>query len=146
MGDYREDYPWVFAAEREGESPGRFKNPAMATLDEQGRIYVADRGNGRVQIFDGNNHSTPRRIVKLPGVLDPMAVALRGTQMAVVSDRNVLLLWELSARGDQPMASHSIGAGARCVAFGPGRHPSRSASTVRPIGTVCGDTSGGLAH
>jgi hypothetical protein len=120
MGDYRQDFPWVFSAERQGEQPGRFKNPAMATLDAQGRIYVADQGNGRIQIFDGSDHVTPRRIVKLPGGAGPLALALRGKQMAVVTDRNSLLLLDLSDDADRPVASLGIGPGAHCVAFGPG--------------------------
>jgi len=120
MGDYRQDYPWVFSAERQGEAPGRFKTPAMATLDAQGRIYVADRGNGRIQIFDGANHLTPRRIVKLPGGAGPLALALRGTHLAAITDRNSLLLLDLSDGTDRPVASLDIGTGARCVAFGAG--------------------------
>ena len=56
-GDYRLDYPWVFSARRQGTSPGRFQNPAMATQDAEGRTYVADRGNGRIQVFSADNHA-----------------------------------------------------------------------------------------
>jgi DNA-binding beta-propeller fold protein YncE len=93
----------------------------MATLDETGRIYVADRGTGRIQVFDATDHRTPRRIIKLPSGAGPMAVAVRGTQMAAVTDRNTLLLWDLSAADERPTASLGIEPGARCVAFGPGQ-------------------------
>ena len=32
--------------------PGKFNDPHDITIDSQGRIVVADRGNNRVQIFD----------------------------------------------------------------------------------------------
>lgn len=34
-----------------GDGPGEFNVPHSLALDAQGRVYVADRGNGRVQIF-----------------------------------------------------------------------------------------------
>lgn len=35
----------------EGEAPGQFRTPRGAAVDAQGRVYVADAGNGRVQVF-----------------------------------------------------------------------------------------------
>lgn len=35
------------------KAPGEFYDPADVAVDKQGRIYVADRGNDRVQILDG---------------------------------------------------------------------------------------------
>ncbi|MDF1514129.1 MAG: peptidyl-alpha-hydroxyglycine alpha-amidating lyase family protein [Anaerolineae bacterium] len=39
---------------RKGQAPGRFALPHAITSDMRGRIYVADRENWRVQIFDAN--------------------------------------------------------------------------------------------
>lgn len=36
----------------EGASPGRFRAPAGVAFDAQGRLYVADAGNARVQVID----------------------------------------------------------------------------------------------
>lgn len=36
-----------------GTGPGQFDVPHSIALDLQGRVYVADRGNARLQIFDG---------------------------------------------------------------------------------------------
>jgi peptidylamidoglycolate lyase len=36
-----------------GTAPGQFDVPHGLALDAQGRVYVADRGNARLQIFDG---------------------------------------------------------------------------------------------
>ena len=35
----------------EGAAPGQFVDPHGLTLDEAGNVYVADRGNSRIQIF-----------------------------------------------------------------------------------------------
>lgn len=37
-----------------GTGPGQFDVPHSIALDQRGKIYVADRQNDRVQIFDGN--------------------------------------------------------------------------------------------
>jgi DNA-binding beta-propeller fold protein YncE len=35
-----------------GEGPGEFRTPHGLALDSRGRLFVADRGNNRIQIFD----------------------------------------------------------------------------------------------
>ncbi len=35
-----------------GEAPGQFRTPHGLAFDSQGRLFVADRGNNRIQIFD----------------------------------------------------------------------------------------------
>lgn len=35
-----------------GEEPGNFHTPHALAMDSQGRLYVGDRGNNRLQIFD----------------------------------------------------------------------------------------------
>jgi sugar lactone lactonase YvrE len=35
-----------------GEGPGQFRTPHGLAFDSQGRLFVADRGNNRVQLFD----------------------------------------------------------------------------------------------
>ena len=37
-----------------GDGPGQFNQPHGLTMDSQGRLFVADRGNDRIQIFDAN--------------------------------------------------------------------------------------------
>ena len=39
-----------------GAGPGQFDLPHGIALDAQGRVYVADRTNARVQIFDADGH------------------------------------------------------------------------------------------
>jgi DNA-binding beta-propeller fold protein YncE len=35
-----------------GDGPGEFRDPHALAMDSQGRLFVADRGNSRIQIFD----------------------------------------------------------------------------------------------
>ena len=37
-----------------GDGPGQFNQPHALAMDSQGRLFVADRGNNRIQIFDQN--------------------------------------------------------------------------------------------
>jgi NHL repeat len=39
---------------KKGTAPGEFDTPHSITMDSKGRIFVADRGNNRIQIFDQN--------------------------------------------------------------------------------------------
>jgi sugar lactone lactonase YvrE len=39
---------------RSGAGPGEFNQPHALAMDSQGRLFVADRGNNRIQIFDQN--------------------------------------------------------------------------------------------
>lgn len=43
---------WGGGVGSESAEPGRFNDPHNITIDSQGQIYVADRGNCRVQVFD----------------------------------------------------------------------------------------------
>jgi DNA-binding beta-propeller fold protein YncE len=46
----------LFAVGAEGSSPGLFSRPTDVAVSPQGLVYVADRGNGRVQIFDSKGN------------------------------------------------------------------------------------------
>jgi peptidylamidoglycolate lyase len=39
---------------KKGKKPGEFDQPHAIDLDEKGNVYVADRQNNRVQVFDPN--------------------------------------------------------------------------------------------
>jgi sugar lactone lactonase YvrE len=41
---------------RFGEGPGEFRTPHGLAFDSRGRLFVADRGNNRIQIFDQNGN------------------------------------------------------------------------------------------
>ncbi len=45
---------FLFDWGKKGDGPGEFDTPHGISLDADGRVYVADRANARVQVFDGN--------------------------------------------------------------------------------------------
>ena len=45
---------WIKSWGEPGSGPGQFSTPHSIATDNQGNVYVADRGNGRIQVFDGN--------------------------------------------------------------------------------------------
>jgi NHL repeat len=45
---------WLKSWGDRGKEPGQFNTPHNIATDAQGNVYVADRGNGRIQVFDGD--------------------------------------------------------------------------------------------
>jgi DNA-binding beta-propeller fold protein YncE len=45
---------WVKSFGEPGSEPGQLNTPHSIAADAQGNIYVADRGNRRIQVFDGD--------------------------------------------------------------------------------------------
>jgi DNA-binding beta-propeller fold protein YncE len=43
---------WIKSWGEPGDQPGQFNTPHSIAADAQGNIYVADRGNRRIQVFD----------------------------------------------------------------------------------------------
>jgi DNA-binding beta-propeller fold protein YncE len=43
---------WVTSWGEHGSAPGQFSTPHDIAVDAQGLVYVADRGNRRIQVFD----------------------------------------------------------------------------------------------
>jgi peptidylamidoglycolate lyase len=74
-----------------GDKPGQFDLPHSVTLDPQGRVYVCDRSNARVQVFDALGHFiTQWKDVEIGRPYD----------MAIAPDGNVFI----ADGGDQPEA------------------------------------------
>lgn len=49
---YAKDGTFIKAWGRLGSGPGEFRTPHGLAFDSRGRLFVADRGNARIQIFD----------------------------------------------------------------------------------------------
>jgi DNA-binding beta-propeller fold protein YncE len=47
---------WIKSWGNRGNNPGEFNTPHNIGADSQGRIYVADRGNRRIQVFDSEGN------------------------------------------------------------------------------------------
>lgn len=45
---------WIKSWGEPGSGPGQFFQPHSIATDAQGNVYVADRGNNRIQVFDGD--------------------------------------------------------------------------------------------
>src|ERR1700688_287519 len=43
---------WLKSFREPGDQPGQFNTPHSIATDAQGHVYVADRGNRRIQVFD----------------------------------------------------------------------------------------------
>jgi len=46
------DGNWLKSWGEPGDKPGQFNTPHSLAVDAQGNVYVADRGNRRIQVFD----------------------------------------------------------------------------------------------
>ena len=49
---YTRDGKFVKEWGKVGTGPGEFRNPHCLAFDSRGRLFVGDRGNGRIQVFD----------------------------------------------------------------------------------------------
>src|ERR1043166_2298330 len=49
-----------------GDNPGEFNLPHTIAADAQGNIYVGDRGNGRIQVFDRDGKFLREIVIKVP--------------------------------------------------------------------------------
>jgi len=47
---------WLKSWGDRGNKPGEFNTPHSIAADAQGNVYVADRGNRRIQVFDGDGN------------------------------------------------------------------------------------------
>jgi len=50
------DGKWLKSFGEPGKGPGQLNTPHNIAADAQGNIYVADRGNRRIQVFDGDGN------------------------------------------------------------------------------------------
>ncbi|HUB95572.1 MAG TPA: peptidyl-alpha-hydroxyglycine alpha-amidating lyase family protein, partial [Stellaceae bacterium] len=60
------DGNWVMQWGEHGSGPGQFNTAHGIGADAQGNIYVADRGNRRIQVFDGEGKFLRQFTIDLP--------------------------------------------------------------------------------
>jgi DNA-binding beta-propeller fold protein YncE len=65
------DGNWLKSWGEPGDAPGQFNTPHSIAVDAQGRVYVADRGNRRIQVFDGEGKFL--RLITIDVPVDPNA-------------------------------------------------------------------------
>jgi DNA-binding beta-propeller fold protein YncE len=72
------DGNWLKSWGGPGAGPGQFDNPHSIAVDGQGRVYVADRNNRRIQVFDGEGNFLRQFTIDVP--VDPNARPAIGNQ------------------------------------------------------------------
>lgn len=60
------DGNWLKSWGERGKAPGQFHTPHSIALDAQGRVYVADRSNRRIQVFDGEGRFERQFTIDVP--------------------------------------------------------------------------------
>ncbi|MGI4811069.1 MAG: peptidyl-alpha-hydroxyglycine alpha-amidating lyase family protein, partial [Janthinobacterium lividum] len=60
------DGSWLGSFGAPGDGPGRFNTPHSIAVDDQDRIYVADRGNRRIQVLDTNGKVLRQITIDVP--------------------------------------------------------------------------------
>ncbi len=60
---------WLMSFGEPGEGEGQFHTPHSIATDSDGNVYVADRGNARIQVFDNNGKFL--KIIKIDVPFDP---------------------------------------------------------------------------
>ena len=64
------DGNWVKSWGEPGSGPGQFNTPHSIAVDAQGNVYVADRGNRRIQVFDGDGKFLRQITIDVPAPPD----------------------------------------------------------------------------
>lgn len=67
------DGNWVKSWGEPGDQPGQFNVPHSIDVDAAGNIYVADRGNRRIQVFDGDGRFLRQMTIDVPAPADARA-------------------------------------------------------------------------
>ena len=57
---------WLKSWGEPGDQPGQFNTPHSIAVDAEGNVYVADRGNRRIQVFDGDGKFLRQIVIDVP--------------------------------------------------------------------------------
>jgi DNA-binding beta-propeller fold protein YncE len=61
---------WLKSWGELGDGPGQFNTPHSIATDADGNVYVADRGNRRIQVFDGDGEFLRQMTIDVPTPVD----------------------------------------------------------------------------
>ena len=78
---------WLKSWGEPGDQPGQLNTPHSIAVDANGNVYVADRGNRRIQVFDGNGKFLRQIVIDVPfdrnaepAIGNKPELPIRGTQ------------------------------------------------------------------
>jgi streptogramin lyase len=74
IAKYDRDGNWVGSWGEPGAAPGQFNTPHSIVSDRQNHIYVADRGNRRIQVFDTAGTLLNTILIDVPAPANATAV------------------------------------------------------------------------
>ncbi|MGB7282661.1 MAG: peptidyl-alpha-hydroxyglycine alpha-amidating lyase family protein [Candidatus Acidiferrum sp.] len=66
VAKFDKDGNWVRSWGEPGDQPGQFNTPHNIGVDAAGNVYVADRGNRRIQVFNGDGEFLRQITVDVP--------------------------------------------------------------------------------
>ncbi|MGO9269128.1 MAG: peptidyl-alpha-hydroxyglycine alpha-amidating lyase family protein [Terriglobia bacterium] len=66
VAKFDKDGVWLKSWGEPGDGPGEFNTPHSIAVDAQGSVYVADRGNRRIQVFDGEGKFLRQITIDVP--------------------------------------------------------------------------------
>ena len=84
------DGNWLKSWGEPGNKPGQFDTPHSIAVDAQDNVYVADRGNHRIQVFDRNGKFLRQIIIDVPVPPDAKPAIGNKTDHPSVRERRVL--------------------------------------------------------
>jgi DNA-binding beta-propeller fold protein YncE len=133
----------LFSWGEPGSAPGQFRIPHGIAVDRQGQVYVADRENSRIQVFDSDG----KYLREWTDVARPCQVFIDAEENVYVAELGFRAgMWPgTSAFADAPGGRVSIfNAGGELRArWGGGRNPCAPGDFFAPHG-ICTDSRGDL--
>jgi hypothetical protein len=74
VAEYDKNGEWLTSFGGPGNGPGQFNTPHSIVIDAKGNIYVADRGNRRIEVFDPHGNYERQFEIDVPPPPDAKAV------------------------------------------------------------------------
>jgi streptogramin lyase len=89
VAKYDRDGNWVGSWGEPGSAPGQFNNLHSMVADDHDRLYIADRGNARIQVLDGTGKLLTILKIDVPVAANaPVAIGNRPAETGAVGAGN----------------------------------------------------------
>lgn len=120
LGRWDVDYPFLRDIARHGNLPGQFDRVVDAVEVSDGRLYVADAGNRRIQIFSQGQFEVPESIIDLKE--SPTAIAVKEDCLAVLTHpgkvSSSLEIYEQNGKSWMKVASGEVPGSSTALTWG----------------------------